>query len=290
MIGRDEPSRVPSSALAGAPWFQLARYTWEAPDRPGLSGTLTGLETPLADPPVLVLSGAKHTYRLPAAAGDVSGAPENGQAWHAAFAWQEAPAAFQRSVLEPGPHVAVDLPEPGADVAPGEAELGVRYTPPDTVADGPVPAPGVEQVGFEAELLAAREELREAHAAAERTGEELARARADLDAEREARAADAVRFRKGLAKVRESAEEALAVEQSASRQLGDDRRAARKAADASESALAEARIELAAARAEAEESRRRIESARGAFEEARAGAEALLERLIASGEEPGKGS
>jgi hypothetical protein len=255
------------SAPANGRTFALERFAWGAPDRLELAGTFNGLDEAPAALPVLVLSGAERTHRLPAAADDVSGAPENGQPWHAAFVWQEAPAAFEAAVLQLGGELAVELPEPGAEgAATGNVELPVRSRP------------GAERLRLEAELLAAREELREAH----RSEAELSRARDDLAAEREGRAGDAVRFREGLAQVRESAEEALALEQRTSEQLRDELKAAADALAAKEGELADVRGELevaAAFRAETEaakaeaqalkkrldEAQRRIKAARGAL-------------------------
>jgi hypothetical protein len=49
----------------------------------------------------------------------------------------------------------------------------------------------------------------------ERAEEELSRARADLQAERDGRVADAIRFRDGLAEMQAAAEEAEAASQAA---------------------------------------------------------------------------
>jgi hypothetical protein len=332
MIARDRPRRTRKSSDK-APTFVLDRFTWGAPDRLELAGTFANLDEPPAEPPVLVLSGAERSYRLPAAADEVSGVPENGEPWRAAFVWQEPPAAFQESTLELGPGLAVDLPEPRADGAEADDdELAVRMTeldsdpepeaelePEPELEAEPAPeqstdlgSPGVERLRFEAELLAAREELRETAETLRRTEEELSRARADLDAEREGRAADAARFREGLAQVQASAEAALEAEQSATRQLGDDLKAALDEADAKEAELrgeldtaaavwedqqAAARAEIAelqerveeltasagdaerlraeldAAHAEADEARHRIEAARDALDEALTGAQ-----------------
>ena len=224
--------------------FELERFAWGAPDRLELAGTFTGLDGPPADSPVLVLTGPNRTHRLPAAADDVSGTPRNGRPWHAAFVWQEAPAAFETAVLQLGGELAVDLPEPGANgSAPGNVELPIRLRP------------GAERLRLETELLATLEDLREAQLAVQRAEEELSRARADLEAEREGRKADAARFRKGLAQVRESAEEALAAEQRSSEQLRDDPKTAADALGAKDVELADVRGELEVAgtfRAEAE--------------------------------------
>ena len=45
--------------------LELERFAWGAPDRLEVAGTFTGLEEPDAAPPILVLSGAGRTHRLP---------------------------------------------------------------------------------------------------------------------------------------------------------------------------------------------------------------------------------
>ena len=254
--------------------FALERFAWSAPDRLELAGTFAGLDGPLAELPVLILSGAERTHRLLAAPADVSGAPENGRPWRAVFVWQEAPAAFESAVLQLGGELAVDLPEPGEDgAAPDNVELPVW------VPDQADPGAGAELLRLEAELLGAREELLETRSTVQREAAELRRAREDLDGERAERAADAVRFRDGIAAVRESAEQALALEQRTAQQLRDALDAAQEALEAKDVELADVRAELDVAttfRAEAEvtaqaelaavrmrldEARRRIETA-----------------------------
>lgn len=321
MIARDRPPRSSRSRKGELPSFELRRFAWGAPDRLELAGVFAGLDAPPGAPPVLVLSGAERTHRLPAATDDVSGVPENGRPWQAAFVWQEAPAAFQAATLELGPKLAVELPEPGADgAAPGKLALTLRS------GLGEAPAGGSrERLRLEGDLLAVQEELREATAAAHRAQSDLSRARSDLDAEREGRAADAARFRDGLAQMGASAEAALAVEQATSRRLGDELKAALEAAEAKESELrleldtaeavwtesrseAEAEIatlrarveeleqgaaeteavraELAAARAGVAETRRQIQAAVDALEQARAGAERLAAEPAADDDPP----
>src|ERR1700755_3397234 len=90
----DRPRVLHTTEDTTARRFVLQRFAWGAPDQLELAGTFAGLGEPPADLPVLILSGRDGTYRLPAAAGDVSGAPENGQPWRAAFVWQEGPAPF----------------------------------------------------------------------------------------------------------------------------------------------------------------------------------------------------
>jgi hypothetical protein len=268
----------PKDALS----FVLERFAWCAPDRLELAGTFAGLDRTPTDLPVLILSGAERTHRLPASAADVSGAPENGRPWRAAFVWQEPPAAFESAVLQLGGELAVDLPEPGENgAAPDNVELPV-WVP--SLQDA-VPGAGAELLRLEAELLAAREELLEAQSKLHRGEGELRRAREDLDTERAERAADAVRFRDGIEAVRESAEQALALEQRTAQQMRAALSAAQETLEANEAELAEVRGELdvastfraeadAAAQAELaavqerlDEARHRIETARSALQD-----------------------
>jgi hypothetical protein len=267
---RDDPHAAVRARPADACSFALERFAWSAPDRLELAGTFAGLDGPLAELPVLILSGAGRTYRLSAAAADVSGAPENGRPWRAAFVWHEAPAAFESAVLQLGGELAVDLPEPGTDrAAPDNAELPVWVSSRDRSA----PGAGAELLRLEAELLAAREELLETQSTLQRAAGELRRAREDLDSERAERAADAVRFRDGIAAVRESAQQALALEQRTAQQLRGALDAAQETLEAKDTELADARAELdvaatfradaeAAAQAELAVLRERLEEAR----------------------------
>jgi hypothetical protein len=249
--------------------FELERFVWAAPDRLRVSGRFTGLGHAAPADPVLVVRGRDRMHRLQALPDSLSGPPEDGSLWSAEFAWQEPPVAFDAAKLELGPDIAVELPGPGAKRRWLRAQtLEVR---------GATPASGAERVRLEAELLAAQEEIRELRAAAERAHEELARAREDLKTERDRQAGDAERFREGLARVRESAAEALAAEQSAAQQSESDLREARTALEHA----AAARIQ---AESEAETLRERLaglENARSAAEEARADGERMLSRLQA---------
>jgi hypothetical protein len=192
---------------------------------------------------VLVLAGATGIHRLIAAPGDVSGVPANGQPWVAAFVWHDAPAAFDAAVLELGEDLAVDLPAPGTDA--GAGALQVRSASPAAPA-----AP--DRLGAEAERLALQEDVHLAQEETRRLGEALARARADLEAERHGRAEDGERYRAGLAQIREAAEATL-----------------QEQADGLSSATAEVaalREQLATAQAEAADARHRIATVREALQ------------------------
>ena len=112
--------------------------------------------------------------------------------------------------------------------------------------------------------MAAQEEVREVQAVLERTQAELGRAREDLQAERERRAGDGERFREGLAKVREAAEEALTAEQVTVTQLGSD--------------LRDAQAELETKGAAMEDLRKQLEAAAAARTQAESKAQAEAER------------
>ena len=168
--------------------FDLERFDWAGPDRLEVAGTFAGIGDAPAGAPVLVVHGADRVHRLPAMPD--ADQPVEGRPWRAAFAWQEAPEPFETAELELDGH-AIALPRPGAK-AP-EAPLD-----------------SARQLGLEAELLTAREQIRDLQVEAERNREELDHARRALAAERDRRSGDAERFRAGIAQVRASAEEALA--------------------------------------------------------------------------------
>jgi hypothetical protein len=221
----------PDSAASSvdAVTFELERFVWAAPDRLELAGTFDGLADTPAGAPVLVLTGPSGTYRLTATPGEFSGVPENGKSWVAAFVWHEAPAAFDAAALELGEDLAIDLPAPNTDTSP--VALPARGEPTGRVA-------------AEADRLALHEDVRAALEESQRLADELARVRAELDAERARRAEDAARYRAGLEELRETAEAALRED---TEQL---------------------RGELATAQAEAADARRRIASVRAALQAA----------------------
>lgn len=276
MVAREEKGPANKAAT-----FELERFAWGAPDRLELSGSFVGLPAPPADAPVLVVRGAERTHRLPPAADSAIGTPEDGQPWRAEFAWQEVPEVFDVAQLQLGGEIVVDLPAPG-EAQPQSLEVRHARSEDDAGAAQPsqvaTPATGAERLRLESELLAAREAAGELRVDAERAREELARARADLESERERRAADAERFRDGLARVQESAEGALSEAGDAIR----TRDAALEELRAELDLAAAARTEAESAAADAEALRDRVdglESARSDAEEARADAERLLARL-----------
>jgi hypothetical protein len=286
--------------------FQLEQFAWGAPDRLELSGTFVGLRDAPVDAPVLVVSGPDQMHRLPVLADTRSGPPEDGRLWFAEFAWQEPPVAFDAAVLEFGTHILVELPEPGTnsrgvakqalDVRFAGAEAGTARHEESAPPNGDLGSGGgTERLRLEAELLVAQEEVRDLRAVEEQTQAELAWMREDLETMRARHAADAERFREGLARVQESAEAALAAEHGAAEELDSALREANEAIEAKDAALGELRRELEAssaartqaeshARMEAEAWRERfegVEKARGAAGEAVSDAERLLSRLTA---------
>jgi hypothetical protein len=313
VAGEDQDGTTRAAATPRAT-FELERFAWGGPDRLQLSGRFTGLGEVPPDAPVLVVSGPEHTHRLEALPGSLSGSLEDGSPWSAEFAWQEPPVAFDAAMLELGPEIVVELPEPGAkrrwirgqtlevrsagDAASAERtpeepdRTGLDRQPAGQLEDAG-PRPGAERVRLEAELLAAREEIRELRAAAEQAHEELTRARDDLASERHLHAGDAERFREGLASVQQSAAEALTMEQSAAQQAEAALREARIAIEAKDADLAQLRAQLeeaAAARAQAESDARTaaralrdrlagLREARRAANKALADGEHLLSRL-----------
>ena len=95
-------------AVAGAT-FELDRFTWAAPDRLELSGRFTGIGDAPGDA-VLVVRGLDWVQRLPAVPDTEP--PDTSGRWRAAFAWLEAPAAFDGATHELGGELSVELPAP----------------------------------------------------------------------------------------------------------------------------------------------------------------------------------
>jgi chromosome segregation ATPase len=153
-----------------------------------------------------VIRGADGDHRL---AGRVVSAPADGGSWSAAFLWREAPIAFETAGLELGEGRIVTLPAPGPAAQAGQ-RLDIRVSrPPHEPADVPA-RPMAGALRLQAALVAAEDEARHAHAAREGLEEELARARQDIVRHQARHAADAERFRAGLATVQEVGEQALA--------------------------------------------------------------------------------
>jgi hypothetical protein len=276
-----------------------------------IAGKFHGLEQTPADEPVLLVSGSGEAHRLKAVGEIVPSALEDGKPWRAQFVWDETPVGVEAAVLEFGHDLVVDLPAPGAkqtllrprfinvrrapddapadDVPVEENEAPAESdAPAETEPEAEVPAASGD-VALRADLVAAEARIEELSAALRRTEEELARARADLEAERDGRAQDAERFREGLARIRTSAEQSLAAAQSEVQQLAEQGEAARtelsSQLEAAEAARTQADTEAATLReqvAAADELRTRLSAFEDAGAEAgkmRADAQRLLERL-----------
>ena len=218
--------------------FALEQFDWTGPDRLEVRGTFSGLAGAGTGPATLVVHGQDGVHRLPAA-GDPP-PPVDGEVWDVSFAWQEVPSAFRRAELLLGDDLVIALPDVGDGEAAAANALTVRH-----VGGGQA---AVADVRLEAQLLAAREEANALRLEVERARAALARAVADLDAERAGRRADSVRFRDAL----EAMEGAVA------------------------EALDGARAEVAAAA-----------GARSALADATSGVEELLERLRAAAGQSG---
>jgi hypothetical protein len=299
-----------------SPTFELARFTWGAPDRLELSGRFRGLPEGPTGLPELLISGAEGEHRLPVLPNSLSGPLVNGRPWEAVFAWQEPPVAFDAARLTFGGDLVVELPSPDARRS-RRRTLTVSRTRSDETngSAGPgggeqAPSDGVQQLRAQAELLATQEALRDARSTLQRTQEELGRVRDDLGSEREQRSEDGERFRVALAEMRDTAEDALAAEQGVTREVRAELREALEMIDAKNAALSELeaasssartelesaqarlaelesdrvetdglRDELDSARSEAEEARAERDRARSVLEETREDVEHLLGRL-----------
>jgi hypothetical protein len=177
--------------------FELRRFRWATPERLEIDGRFVGLGDGRVGDPVLVLSGDERTHRLLAVDG-ADDAMHHGE-WHAEFAWQETPAAFDVAHLELADGFLVELPPPRLEGAEESdpAVLDVRHHV------------GPDDLDTQFELLAAESQLAETGERLARSEDDLARARDDLAAERAARAEDAERFRAALAGMRATADRAV---------------------------------------------------------------------------------
>lgn len=207
--------------------FELERFVWTAPDRLELAGRFLGLgDAPLGAPGLAVPDGDS-THWLPVLADESGSPPVDKERWCVTFCWQEAPVAFNRAELHLGPETVVELPGPDMDLPAGsrpalkvrqEAKVpGTAVRREEGEAD-PAIDPGNGRPQLESELSAARDELARLRAVSSRTEKELLAAQSELTELRQRNAADAARFREGLAAIRASAEDALRYEQEAAEQ------------------------------------------------------------------------
>jgi hypothetical protein len=257
--------------------FELDRFAWGGPDRLEIAGRFVDLQEPPAAAPVLVVRGAGPEHRLPAVPDSWPGPPQDGQPWQAAFAWQEAPEPFATARLELGDAVVVALPEPGARRQRFRHHvLEVRRLPKSQAPPAPgaraQPDRSAERLRLETELLTSQQQIRELEAQAAVATDDLAQARQALEAERGRHAADAERFRAGIAQVRSSAEEAMAAEAAVVERLAAE-------ADTARAEAVGLRERIGALEREYEASVAGVAGAREAAEAARADTERLLARL-----------
>jgi predicted nucleic acid-binding Zn-ribbon protein len=286
MVGGNVPSEAHQTERA---IFELERFSWGAPDQLQLLGRFVGLGEAPPEAPALVIRGAKRTHRLPVAADNASGPPQDRQRWRAAFRWEEAPEPFEVAELELGGLV-VELPAPRSGrrafnrkplpVRQASAGRGEEAAPPEGITGRG------EQVRLQVELAAAQDEISELRSALEQSGNALTRARDDLEAERKRHAVDAERFHQGLATIRASAEDALAAEQKAAEQRASELREARRLIAAREAELGALSDEVQTLRRELDTARNQAlalqaesEAARSSAEDGRAEAERLLSHL-----------
>jgi hypothetical protein len=243
MTASVQPVPVPAT-------LSLERFAWDSPDRLEVSGWFQDVGEAPAEPPVLIVQCGDRTLRLPAVPERLSGPPKDSRRWWAAFAWDDAPTAFERALLELG-DLLVELPEPRPRRnRRGERVLTVHRTRQDAAVGA---GPAGERLGLQTQLILAQEDMRALQAAVEQGRRDINRARADVEAERERRGADAERFRKSLAQVRASAEDALAAERGTAHRLGEQLDAARRQVrDQSERIAALERLAASAGRRRAE--------------------------------------
>jgi hypothetical protein len=179
--------------------FELRRFGWATPDRLEVAGRFAGLGDEATGDPVLMLRGSDGTHRLFAVRGTAADEASDDEEWRAVFAWQETPAPFDVAQLELGNELLVDLPAPSGDDA-GERDpelLDVRRRG------------AQDRLRMRAQMLDTDSRLAEALAQQARSDEELARARADLAAERAGRADDAEVFRARLTAIEKEADEVV---------------------------------------------------------------------------------
>jgi hypothetical protein len=250
--------------------FSVERFGWGAPDRLVVAGTFSGLAGAPSGEVVLTVIGEDGPHRLPA----VQQGADDGR-WTAEFAWLEAPVAFDRARLELGSSLSVELPADADGPVPVvRADAGA--TAPHPASD---PAGAADKLRLEARLLEESETLEQERARALQAEEALARAQADLAAERERRAADAERFREGLATVRGSAEVAIAAATEARTEAEERARAEIAALQERIAALEPAGEELERTRGELAGAQAALADARAALAAARGSAQELLDRL-----------
>lgn len=104
---------VPDSP-AGAPAFELERFEWAAPGRIEVVGRWSAIRGRRFVRPTLTLRGDGGAYRLLALLEHKPWAPNDGEAWIAAFPWEGEPLAFESANLAVATGIELELPPPGA--------------------------------------------------------------------------------------------------------------------------------------------------------------------------------
>lgn len=132
--------------------LELERFAWAAPDRLEVVGRFVGLRQGRRDQPILVVHGVDGAHRLPAA----GKAPEDGEVWHAEFAWQEAPVAFGAAELHLGRGFVLELPAPSAETGSDSRQVlwSRKSRPRHLVATQPSPESPQERLDSELRQMA----------------------------------------------------------------------------------------------------------------------------------------
>jgi hypothetical protein len=245
--------------------FLLERFAWDGPDRLRVSGCWEVGESPTTEPTTLVVRSGDATHRLAALPECSAQTRGDGRRWSAAFAWPDAPAAFERAELEIGGALIIDLPQARSKrLRRSHRRVQVRRA---DHTGGASPVGATQGVAHAADLVLAREEIMSLQATVKRLEQQLDRACIDVESERRARSADAESFRHNLAELRTTAEQALEA----------DRNTARRE-------LEEARQQLSDKEARLTELERIVSDTsrqRSVIESARARTEQLLHELTA---------
>src|SRR3954452_11926609 len=111
-------SSLPETAASGAAVLEIDRFEWTAPDRIELVGSWIGLRGRRFIRPTLILKGEGESKRLLALLEHKPWAPQHGEGWIAAFAWQGDPLEFESATLHVASGIDVELPPP--QVEPGK--------------------------------------------------------------------------------------------------------------------------------------------------------------------------
>ena len=240
--------------------FELERFVWAAPDRLEVAGVFVGVGDAPLDAPILVVHEGDDTHPLSVVADDHVHPPVDGKRWSAAFSCPEARVAFDLAELHISPDVVIELPGPYVR-APSDPRPALRAR---RSADAPGPDAAAEsRAGGDGpaaadELAAAQEKLVGVGDVIGRARKALLAALAELDESRRRSAADTQRFQEGLAAIRASAEDALALEQETAEEIRERLREAHGRITQSKSEVE--RLRRAVEEAEDEQARKEAEA------------------------------